>query len=70
MRDAMAECYVNGTYAKVPEFLLFQQRGTRSVTYLEVQAEATLCRLRNAAADAATAFLEARRPGVQSCPVL
>ena len=46
--EAVSECYTNGTYAKVPEFLGFQRREASSRTFLEADCEHGLLLLRQA----------------------
>ena len=49
-RNAIAECYVNGTYSKLFEFLDFHRRGSLSITFWDACTEAALCAARSAAA--------------------
>ena len=49
-RNAIAECYVNGTYSKLFEFLDFHRRGSLSITFWDACTEAALSAARSAAA--------------------
>lgn len=46
--EALTECYTNGTYTKVPEFLGFRRREASSRTFLEADCEHGLLLLRHA----------------------
>jgi hypothetical protein len=46
IREAITECYTNGTYTKVLEFLGFQRREAASRTFLEADCESGLLRVR------------------------
>ena len=52
-RNAIAECYTNGTFSKVLAFLRFHRRGRDSLTFCDVAAESAL----RGAHDAATAAM-------------
>jgi hypothetical protein len=51
LQEMITECYTNGTYSKVPEFLEFWRRGRDSITYLEIQTESCLLYSRMATQD-------------------
>lgn len=46
--EAITECYTNGTYTKVPEFLGFRRREASSRTFLEADCEHGLLMMRQA----------------------
>lgn len=46
--EAITDCYTNGTYTKVPEFLGFRRREASSRTFLEADCEHGLLLMRQA----------------------
>jgi hypothetical protein len=54
-RNAIAECYISGTYSKVLEFLHFHRRGRCSLTYWDASTEAAMADARMATAEVVSA---------------
>lgn len=51
-RNAVADCYTNGTFSKVLEFRCFHRRGRDSVSYRDAETEAVLMAARRQGPDA------------------